>query len=443
MRLMNALFASLFVAWLLVFTPSPADAQRRKIDCTQAEADYIRDGRYYDTLEVLGTTLYSGYIETNNQEDALVAAYIGNNFRWCRRYETGIANSRARQLDEWGGRVFVILAVDSPSPELDAFTIDGWLPNYGTDGGPTVGVVLEIEPHVNGEPKRGTYIISKTADGLTNAVVMYGVQAYDLQVHIDGIASSHVLDYQQNPQSHVDCPRGSAFRYILDYDMATLLETQCNGVTTRSGAVLQNMGELPEDLPESINPGGDFFSFCTSSDGIVVMGTNEGVGYELFAVSNAQIANAVLVAGQLEQNIKLGEAEDVSLWAIEDGETLQFAKPDGYSFMFNKYRCGDLVPDGAPLTVSTTDDLQSVDTTIAPPQATTEPIQQAAVLPVYRPSGLDLNEDGTYTIRAGDNLNTIAAKLGMPVDVLVAVNGITDKRLLRVGQVIRIPQRRN
>ncbi len=442
MRIMKFILACMVVGFIWVASSPVSDAQRRKIDCTKDDAHEIREN-YYDTLEFLGTTLYSGYIETNDQDDAIVAGYIGNAFQWCRRYETETVNTRAQQLDEWGGRVFVILTVDERSAQLDSFATGGWISSYGAFDGPQVGLVLEIDPLVNGEPELGTYIISKTIDGQTNSVVMYGVQAYDLEVHIDGIASSYVLDAQLNPQDYVDCPRGSAFRYILDYDMRNVLEIQCNGVTARSNAVLRNTGEIPEDLPESINPGGDFFSYCTTSNGILVMGTNNGVGYELFAVSNAHIANAVQVAGDLGQNIQLGEAEGVSLWALEDGENLQFSKPDGYEFIFNKYRCGDLFPDGAPISIVTTVDLppdeiiiQTVPQAVAP-QPTPVPSTR---LPVYRPSALNLNDDGTYTIRAGDNLNTIAAKLGVNVDVLAEYNNIADKRLIQVGQVLEIPK---
>lgn len=446
MRITKFFLVCMVFGLIFVTNISAVDAQRRKIDCEKSEADYIRNGRYYDTLEFMGITLYSGYIEKDNREDALVVAYIGNNFHWCRRYETESPNSRAQQLDEWGGRVFVILRVDQASRELDAFATGGWIPQYGVFDGPQVGLVLEIEPYVNGEPKRGTYIISKTEDGRTNSVVMYGVQAYDMQVHIDGVASSYVLDAQQNPQDYVDCPRGSAFRYIFDYDMATVLAVQCNGITLRSDAVLQNTGELAENLPDSINPGGDFFSYCTNTRGILIMGVNNGLGYELFAVGNSQIANAVQVAGDLKINIKLGEAEGVSLWALEDGENLQFSKTDGYEFIFNKYRCGDLQSTDDPLTIATGVDLPAEDIVIQPAPLAVAP-QPTAVpqtgLPVYRPSPLNLNEDSTYTIRAGDNLNTIAAKLGIPVDVLVAFNGIADPRMIQVGQVLRIPRRNN
>lgn len=45
----------------------------------------------------------------------------------------------------------------------------------------------------------------------------------------------------------------------------------------------------------------------------------------------------------------------------------------------------------------------------------------------------------TYTVVKGDNLTKIAKKYGTTVDTLVALNGIKNKNLITVGQVIKLP----
>lgn len=45
----------------------------------------------------------------------------------------------------------------------------------------------------------------------------------------------------------------------------------------------------------------------------------------------------------------------------------------------------------------------------------------------------------TYTVVAGDTLFVIAQRLGVPLDDLIAVNGITDPNRLEVGQVLIVP----
>ncbi|HET7081493.1 MAG TPA: LysM peptidoglycan-binding domain-containing protein [Chloroflexia bacterium] len=45
----------------------------------------------------------------------------------------------------------------------------------------------------------------------------------------------------------------------------------------------------------------------------------------------------------------------------------------------------------------------------------------------------------SYTVRAGDNLSTIAAQYGVSVDALAQANGITNRNLLFSGQVLAIP----
>lgn len=48
------------------------------------------------------------------------------------------------------------------------------------------------------------------------------------------------------------------------------------------------------------------------------------------------------------------------------------------------------------------------------------------------------NNNGTYTVQAGDTLTAIANKYGTTVDSLVALNNIADKNKIYVGQVLKI-----
>ena len=44
----------------------------------------------------------------------------------------------------------------------------------------------------------------------------------------------------------------------------------------------------------------------------------------------------------------------------------------------------------------------------------------------------------TYTVRPGDTLSKIAARSGVPLARLFAINGLTGKSILRPGQVLRL-----
>ena len=415
-------------------TPQVTWTQEEK--CNKEDAKLVRD-KPNSTVGYQGMTLYAGAIENRRQTDAIVAAFIEKQFRWCRYYDMSQnTNSEAHQLDEWDGRVFVTITADNKTSEyLNEFTQNGWIPSYGLGEGPQVAVVVEIDPISGGWVQNGTYIISKTEDGLTNSVIVHGVQYWDEKVFVTGVASSYLLDAEGTPYHYLDCPRGSSFRYTLDYHMTTLLNVECNGVILRADAVLRGTGEIPENLPEPINPGGAFFAYCTNSQGIQVVGITGDTGHELFVVPNHMIGNGLLQAVETGENVKLGEGGIVSLWALSTDE-LQLHTTEPYDFIFSKYRCGDPIPSGEAVTVATANNPQIFENN----QPESLIPASASSLPVYRPSALRLNEDGTYTVRTGDSLNAIAAKLGVDVDELAELNGIDNKRFIVIGQILEIPE---
>lgn len=46
-----------------------------------------------------------------------------------------------------------------------------------------------------------------------------------------------------------------------------------------------------------------------------------------------------------------------------------------------------------------------------------------------------------YQVRAGETLTVIAARYGLTVEQLAALNGLSDPNAIEVGQVIRVPRR--
>lgn len=45
-----------------------------------------------------------------------------------------------------------------------------------------------------------------------------------------------------------------------------------------------------------------------------------------------------------------------------------------------------------------------------------------------------------HVVKAGENLTVIAKKYGTTVEVLVALNNIKNRNLIRVGQVLNLPE---
>jgi LysM repeat protein/GH25 family lysozyme M1 (1,4-beta-N-acetylmuramidase) len=72
-------------------------------------------------------------------------------------------------------------------------------------------------------------------------------------------------------------------------------------------------------------------------------------------------------------------------------------------------------------------------------------IDQPAPRPITSPAvssnvkqPTSVSKSSTYTVRSGDSLSKIAAKYGMTVSQLASINGIKNKNLIRVGQVLKL-----
>lgn len=72
--------------------------------------------------------------------------------------------------------------------------------------------------------------------------------------------------------------------------------------------------------------------------------------------------------------------------------------------------------------------------------STTAPVSSAAVATstATASSASALYSDGTYTVKSGDSISSIASKYGVSADVLVSNNNIDNSNLIYVGQVLNL-----
>lgn len=85
------------------------------------------------------------------------------------------------------------------------------------------------------------------------------------------------------------------------------------------------------------------------------------------------------------------------------------------------------------------------------PQVTPDPRATAAVVltmptvvaaePAASPTPLNV-PTVQYTVKPGETLAAIAARYGISVDELAALNGISNPNLIQAGQSIRVPRQR-
>ena len=93
----------------------------------------------------------------------------------------------------------------------------------------------------------------------------------------------------------------------------------------------------------------------------------------------------------------------------------------------------DPKPSNSPSKVSSKDDHPNAPSVANRPSHKSTAGQQA-------PAGEPVSSGKTYVVKKGDNPVTIAKKLKVPYDDLMALNHIEDPRKLRIGQKLLIPK---
>jgi len=67
---------------------------------------------------------------------------------------------------------------------------------------------------------------------------------------------------------------------------------------------------------------------------------------------------------------------------------------------------------------------------------------QKLIIPVeYGPSATPSASTMQHVVKAGESLSTIAAQYGVSVQSLININALTNPSLIRVGQVLVIPEK--
>jgi len=109
------------------------------------------------------------------------------------------------------------------------------------------------------------------------------------------------------------------------------------------------------------------------------------------------------------------------------------AKPQAAAAQKENAPRDDPQPPHSPSKLSSKDDLANAPSVANRPSHKPTASQEA-------PAGEPVSSGKTYVVKKGDNPVTIAKKLKVPYDDLMALNHIEDPRKLRIGQKLLIPK---
>jgi hypothetical protein len=119
--------------------------------------------RFGDTTLVMGFEHVSG-----NEQDPVVARFDAGAHTYCTYHEAGGPDGRAHGLTwDGGAHAYVVFTVVGGGSGIETATQNGWLPSYGSGGGPKVSVLTRLVT-ATGEFDAGTFVIAKKKDGKTN-----------------------------------------------------------------------------------------------------------------------------------------------------------------------------------------------------------------------------------------------------------------------------------
>jgi hypothetical protein len=161
------------------------------------------------------TTIYIGYQQVSSQnKDPRIILFKNGVKQWCRSdYETTNDDGTGYGLLWDGGNVLYGVFSSTGSQygnDFRRFAANGWLPSYGSGGGPKVAILARINPS-DGKVSSATFLTSKKAnDGKTNSLVVTGLSwnGSNLTVKADSWWTPRRVD-----KNSMSCSSSSPYKY--------------------------------------------------------------------------------------------------------------------------------------------------------------------------------------------------------------------------------------
>jgi hypothetical protein len=173
-------------------------------------------------LTIGGATLFVGYQQVSStNQDPVVRRFDGTTASWCVRHEQQPPDARAVGVTwDGGATAYVVFTVVGGGSDLDKAASGGWLPSYGSGGGPKVAVVGQLDA-ATGALAHASFVIAKLASGKTNSFTPTDapIRLASGDVELDGDSAFQPIQPDRALQICTDYPFHA--KYVLAGDLAT------------------------------------------------------------------------------------------------------------------------------------------------------------------------------------------------------------------------------
>ncbi|AFZ02401.1 hypothetical protein [Calothrix sp. PCC 6303] len=165
-------------------------------------------------------SIYIGYRQvTSKNKNPILISFQNSVRQWCREdYEvTGDDGTGYGLIWDGANNLYGVFSATgtqgTPSQDFRRFATFGWLPTYGSGGGPKVSIIAKIDP-ANGNVSHATFVTALLSTGKSNSLTVENLKLTGGALTVESKSWSSP---RRADKSRMTCSGSSPFRYTITF----------------------------------------------------------------------------------------------------------------------------------------------------------------------------------------------------------------------------------